>query len=825
MRYFIALLVLISNFIAGTATAVDYYVSTTGLDANPGTISQPWRTVAKVNGRNLAPGDHVYFAGGQTFTDTGLVLGSGDGGNAANRVVIGSYGTGRAIIKPASAHGCDIYNVAGFTIQDVIFEGPGLTTSAKKGLQTYCDLAGGVRVSGLTIARCEFRQFLIGIEIGAWHTSYSGFQDVLIDTCVVHDCRRNGITSYGYTPSSATQLSHRNIIVRDCAVYGVTGDPSFTTSHSGSGIVISGVKGATIERCYAHNNGGSAGNTGGGGPVGIWTYAADSVTIQRCLVHDQKTTPGVADGGGFDIDGGSTNAIIQYCFSYNNEGAGFLIAEYSGASPITNGIIRYNVSWKDARRKSMGSLHFWNGTTSAANCSGIAIYNNTIYADAAVGGPAINFQSGPMTGITLRNNAIIVAGGAKLVKVASNTAAFTFTGNSWFAADGNYAGGWTWGATTYASLAAWRAAAGTPETVSGAPVGQQGDSKLNSPITGAQPTSIAALDTITAFAPRSGSPLVDAGLDLTSASFGSMVVGSRDFTGNAIPAGAGYDIGACEQPVASAIAPTITTQPTNAAVTAPATATFSVVATGTPTPTYQWQSAPSGSSTFTAISGATLASYTTTATTTAMTGMQYRCVVTNSAGAATSTVATLTVTAAPVAPTITTQPVNKIVTAPATATFSVVATGTPAPTYQWQSAPSGSSTFTAISGAIAASYTTAATTTAMTGMQYRCVVTNSAGSVTTSVATLTVNPTPIAPAITTQPLNKTVTAPATATFSVVATGTPAPTYQWQSASSGSSTFTAISGATAASYTTAATTTAMTGMQYRCVVTNSAGTVT
>ncbi|MEK7413968.1 MAG: Ig-like domain-containing protein, partial [Planctomycetota bacterium] len=83
----------------------------------------------------------------------------------------------------------------------------------------------------------------------------------------------------------------------------------------------------------------------------------------------------------------------------------------------------------------------------------------------------------------------------------------------------------------------------------------------------------------------------------------------------------------------------------------PATATFSVVASGTPTPTYQWQSAPSGSSTFTAISGATSASYTTATTTTGMTGTQYRCVATNSAGSATSAVVTLTVLADVIAPT------------------------------------------------------------------------------------------------------------------------------------------------------------------------------
>ncbi|HTP86279.1 MAG TPA: hypothetical protein VMJ34_05000 [Bryobacteraceae bacterium] len=93
------------------------------------------------------------------------------------------------------------------------------------------------------------------------------------------------------------------------------------------------------------------------------------------------------------------------------------------------------------------------------------------------------------------------------------------------------------------------------------------------------------------------------------------------------------------------------------------------------------------------------------------------------------------------APAITVQPSNQTVTAPATATFSVTATGTQPLTYTWQSAPSGSSNFTNIAGAANSnSYTTPATTTAQTGMQFRVMVSNSVSpSATSSAATLTVN--------------------------------------------------------------------------------------
>jgi hypothetical protein len=258
---------------------------------------------------------------------------------------------------------------------------------------------------------------------------------------------------------------------------------------------------------------------------------------------------------------------------------------------------------------------------------------------------------------------------------------------------------------------------------------------------------------------------------------------------------------------AAVVAPSITTQPANQTVTAGQTATFSVAANGTAPLSYQWQKNAAN------ISGATGASYTTPATTTADSGATFRCVVSNSAGSATSNAATLTVNAAVVVPSITTQPANQTVTAGQTASFSVAAGGTAPLSYQWQKNAAN------ISGATGTSYTTPATTTADSGAQFRCIVSNSAGSATSNAATLTVNAAVVAPSITTQPANQTVTAGQTATFSVAANGTAPLAYQWQKNAAN------ISGATSASYTTPTTTTADSGAQFRCIVSNSAGSAT
>ena len=91
------------------------------------------------------------------------------------------------------------------------------------------------------------------------------------------------------------------------------------------------------------------------------------------------------------------------------------------------------------------------------------------------------------------------------------------------------------------------------------------------------------------------------------------------------------------------------------------------------------------------------------------------------------------------APTITTQPTSQTVTEGGTATFTVVTNGTEPLSYQWQQSTDSGQSWTDIVGATDATYTTEATTTSMNGYQYRCVVSNSAGSITSDAVSLTVN--------------------------------------------------------------------------------------
>jgi len=177
------------------------------------------------------------------------------------------------------------------------------------------------------------------------------------------------------------------------------------------------------------------------------------------------------------------------------------------------------------------------------------------------------------------------------------------------------------------------------------------------------------------------------------------------------------------------LAPSITTQPASQTINSGQTATMTVVAGGSPTLTYQWYQGSSGVTT-NPIGGATASSYTTPALT-ATTSYWVR--VTNSAGHADSTTATITVSTA-TAPTITTQPASQTINSGQMATMTVVASGSPTLTYQWYQGSSGVTT-NPISGATASSYTTPALTATTS---YWVRVSNSAGHADSNTATITV---------------------------------------------------------------------------------------
>jgi len=174
------------------------------------------------------------------------------------------------------------------------------------------------------------------------------------------------------------------------------------------------------------------------------------------------------------------------------------------------------------------------------------------------------------------------------------------------------------------------------------------------------------------------------------------------------------------------------------------------------------------------------------------------------------------------APQISSQPRNWSVYEGQTATTGLVAVGLPAPTFQWQVSTNGTTWTDITTNGTASTYTLPAPATlADSGKQFRAVVSNSAGSVTSNPATLTVTPaTP--PTFTLHPASLTQIAGLRVDFTGSASAAPAPSYQWQGSPDGVA-WTNVAGATSSLYKFYPSF-ADNNKQFRLVASNMGGTV-
>ncbi|HEX7469426.1 MAG TPA: immunoglobulin domain-containing protein, partial [Verrucomicrobiae bacterium] len=210
--------------------------------------------------------------------------------------------------------------------------------------------------------------------------------------------------------------------------------------------------------------------------------------------------------------------------------------------------------------------------------------------------------------------------------------------------------------------------------------------------------------------------------------------------------------------------PVIIIPPRNQTNNLGSNATFSVVADGPAPLNYQWFF-----NTTNVLIDATNTSY-------IVSNMQatdaggYSVIITNVAGSVTSSVATLTVR---LPPAITNEPMDVTTNVGSKVVFTVNATGATPLGYRWWRM--NGSTNTSVSGGNSNSMVFKSVTITNAG-NYFAVVTNSVGSVTSRVATLTVLV--VQPTITNQPVNVITNQGATVVFSVGASGSPPFSYQW-----------------------------------------------
>ncbi len=515
-----------------------YYLSSQGNDSNTGTTPQSaFLTLARANQLQLQPGDRLLLEGGASFPGQ-LVI--DDSGTPSQPIEVSSYPTAngtRAEILAGNGTGVLIRNCQHIRLSKMKVTGSGMATNAGYGIWLLHDDTNNVFLESIYLDDVETSFFgWAGISMEAKGSLNRGYRDVRVTHANSHDNVHAGMWTGicgGNWPDHPENYCYKDVYVGYSRFHNNPGFDSGTTAgtSSGNGLYFADVDGGVIEHCIAHDNGTL--NRPDSGPVGLWAWWSNNVTIQFNESYNNRSQGG--DGDGFDLDGGMTNSVMQYNYSHDNWGPGFLAYQFPDTfRPVSrNNVIRYNVSENDSLRGSYsGSITI--GT------DGVEVYGNTVYLDQRSPNTAAMFfwRGGP--DVRIHNNIFMTTPGIRTID-NSLGAEVRFQGNDYWSGGGDL---WIiWPGTQYSSLVNWRNNTGQ-EQLGGVNTGFQLDPGLTAPGTGGTigDTDLMAAQ-LTGYRLTSGSLLRDRGLDLPSLGINP---GSRDFYGNPIPRGGAFDIGAHE---------------------------------------------------------------------------------------------------------------------------------------------------------------------------------------------------------------------------------------------------------------------------------------
>ncbi|HTN16750.1 MAG TPA: hypothetical protein VL092_03650, partial [Chitinophagaceae bacterium] len=324
-------------------------------------LTEAWASTSKISATDFEAGDSILLEGGSIFTG-GMYFSEEDSAQISVPLYISSYGAARAMIDAGKGFGLYAYNVGTIHVHNIDFRGLDPDSSSQAGIYFYTDQPSGKKYKQVTLSNIDVSNFESGIQFGSWHSSYPGYSKIFISQVHAYHNLRNGISTFDLAEQTTTLLAHDSFHISYC----------YLEDNGFSGLVLGGVNGALVERVKASRTG----QLHNKGIVGIWTWNAKDIIFRHCVADSTRTDGG--DGGGFDIDGGTENCVIQYCYAFFNDGPGFMHCDYPKSRPTRNNVIRYNISESDGQQpfRDKCSMAFISWGTGLDNCS---FYNNTCY--------------------------------------------------------------------------------------------------------------------------------------------------------------------------------------------------------------------------------------------------------------------------------------------------------------------------------------------------------------------------------------------------------------------------------------------------------------
>jgi hypothetical protein len=524
------------------ALATDYFVcSDLGDDLGPGTSpAAPWRTVGRVNRMLFRGGDRIFFNGGHVFQDAGLrIIEKMAGGDDGAPLVIGSYGGRPAVLRPPKLDcGIMLANVGGITIQNLIIEGPGRQAAdvdqrgmVRAGIMFYSTRVDGPSLRGLTIAGVRVSGFFTGILIGANESAMVGYQDILIAGCTIFGNVHCGIELYGLFQAEHPRTAPNgggmdypkpisDVLITGCEISAHQGTALWTfPKATGCGIILSGVDGAVVDRCYVHDNGG-IGPKKKADSYGIWTFNAERVTVQRCLVRNQIRFAGNKENraDGVSFGGGTARSMVRQSAVHNCQKSAFSLFHWkrSGGSSHDNAFVS-NVSVGNGSDDAPSLLYADFGTRFTRVIGNL---------DLSARGSATVWDKSLESSNAFCNNILLMPAEGTVpdrcfFRVQSHQlATMLVRGNVYWSASAASPGGWQWGDRFYRTLAELRRCpvsafmGNPPETRGGVATGMQEDPGLKLPQADGAPTTIAEMLSAPWQRPPAAAPWLSAGVDL-----------------------------------------------------------------------------------------------------------------------------------------------------------------------------------------------------------------------------------------------------------------------------------------------------------------------
>ncbi|MEM1134954.1 MAG: right-handed parallel beta-helix repeat-containing protein [Bacteroidota bacterium] len=345
MMHFIKLLVILSIiYLPFSTIASDYYISAAvGNDNNKG-ISQEeaWASFNNLEKITFSPGDRILLHAGDSLKGNIYLIELQ--GSLNKPIIISSYGSGAKPYIDGNGNQAAIYikNPAHIIIENLEIVNPegeyGIYLEAEESGELQNVVLKNLNVHDVYATSAEISSppktkggIVLKAQKGEKPSWWNG---VLIENCNIHDLGSCGISiGSDYKVNKGIEEGEKTypilgVEIRHNTIKNIVRD----------GAIIRQCKGGVMEYNTVSRTGLVAISNG------MWWYDSDSCIIQYNEGFACKAAF-YRDGAPFSIDNSSTRCIIQFNYSHDNEGAGYMLFGHDDTG--WGNIIRHNLSVND----------------------------------------------------------------------------------------------------------------------------------------------------------------------------------------------------------------------------------------------------------------------------------------------------------------------------------------------------------------------------------------------------------------------------------------------------------------------------------------------